>query len=218
MSSSLRNGHVNGGANGHATTAPKSIRFSDVPPSIDVPVQDQEDEAVEIGLENLVDDPTDLCDLFENQTVNCSKNVYVNGLACYRPISAGSAPLSRLEKVKAGHSILSDASRLHTLTPIANVPACRCKWTIISNHAPKRGFEQCLDLDITMASLGAASASITEQWQGLLFAVQSAFLLYWASCIIYNIWFHPLSSFPGPWLARSTLVSPRTNGGAYKQR
>ncbi len=67
MASALRNGHANGRAAGTAALVPSSKRFSDVPASIDVPVQDQEDEAVEIDLENLVDDPTDLCDLFENE-------------------------------------------------------------------------------------------------------------------------------------------------------
>ncbi len=46
---------------------PSSKRFSDIPSSIEIPVRDQEDETVEIGLLNLVDDPTDLCDLFENE-------------------------------------------------------------------------------------------------------------------------------------------------------
>lgn len=71
MASTLRNGHhggggTNGGAHGTSFTMPVSKRFMDVPATIDVPTQD-EDEAVEIGLENLVDDPTDLCDLFENE-------------------------------------------------------------------------------------------------------------------------------------------------------
>ncbi|TPX13790.1 uncharacterized protein E0L32_005734 [Thyridium curvatum] len=66
MATALRNGHADGGANGAAHGVPTSKRFSDVPTSIDVPVQDQDDEAVEIDLENL-DDPTDLCDLFENE-------------------------------------------------------------------------------------------------------------------------------------------------------
>lgn len=65
MATVTRNGHVNGDGQ-RSFAAPVSKRFSDIPTSIDVPVQDQEDEAVEIDLENL-DDPTDLCDLFENE-------------------------------------------------------------------------------------------------------------------------------------------------------
>lgn len=68
--SALRNG-ANGGSQSLSQSQsqyahPVSKRFTDVPVAIDVPTQD-EDEAVEIGLENLVDDPTDLCDLFENE-------------------------------------------------------------------------------------------------------------------------------------------------------
>ncbi|KAI0115115.1 TPR-like protein [Daldinia grandis] len=66
--SSTRNGHANGGTNGDMVPTPISKRFSDIPSAIDIPVQgDQEDEAVEIDLEDLVDDPTELCTLFENE-------------------------------------------------------------------------------------------------------------------------------------------------------
>jgi len=62
--SSSQNGRARGAANGH----PTSKRFSNIPSAIDVPVQgDQEDEAVEIDLEALMDDPTELCTLFENE-------------------------------------------------------------------------------------------------------------------------------------------------------
>ncbi|KAK0622896.1 hypothetical protein B0T14DRAFT_426322 [Immersiella caudata] len=55
---------TNGGA---LSQAPKSKRFSDIPSTIDIPVQDQDDEAVEIDLEVLADDPTELCTLFEQE-------------------------------------------------------------------------------------------------------------------------------------------------------
>lgn len=64
MASAPYNGDANG-VNGASTTAYKSKRFSEVPSVLDIPVQDQEDEAVEIDLTNLMDDPSDLCDLFE---------------------------------------------------------------------------------------------------------------------------------------------------------
>lgn len=63
----IRSGAANG-LNGEASAMPKSTRFTDIPSAIDIPVQgDQEDEAVEIDLEILVDDPTELCTLFENE-------------------------------------------------------------------------------------------------------------------------------------------------------
>ncbi|KAH8737729.1 RNA polymerase II-associated protein [Ilyonectria robusta] len=62
-----QNGAANG-INGDAAAGPVSTRFTDIPSAIDIPVQgDQEDEAVEIDLEDLVDDPTELCTLFENE-------------------------------------------------------------------------------------------------------------------------------------------------------
>lgn len=66
--SATRNGTANSATTGDMIPAPISKRFSDIPSAIDIPVQgDQEDEAVEIDLEDLVDDPTELCTLFENE-------------------------------------------------------------------------------------------------------------------------------------------------------
>ncbi|KAI0110492.1 hypothetical protein GGR51DRAFT_511405 [Nemania sp. FL0031] len=63
-----RNGHLNGAANGTAPTHAVSKRFSDIPGTIEVPVQEDDDFInVEIDLNNLVDDPTELCDMFENE-------------------------------------------------------------------------------------------------------------------------------------------------------
>ncbi|KAI9818413.1 MAG: hypothetical protein M1827_000472 [Pycnora praestabilis] len=59
--------------NGHASTfSPEPImanrRFSDIPSAIDVPVQGMDaEEAVEVNLEELFDDPTELCTLLENE-------------------------------------------------------------------------------------------------------------------------------------------------------
>ncbi|KAL2137341.1 hypothetical protein VTI74DRAFT_3281 [Chaetomium olivicolor] len=62
MASTLLSSQANGtDANGLS----KSKRFSDIPSTIDLPVQD--DEAVEIDLEVLPDDPTELCTVFENE-------------------------------------------------------------------------------------------------------------------------------------------------------
>ncbi|OAA43101.1 Tetratricopeptide-like helical [Metarhizium rileyi] len=64
----IANGTTNGVTNGHRPAGPVSTRFSGIPSAIDIPVQgDQEDEAVEIDLEDLLDDPTELCTLFENE-------------------------------------------------------------------------------------------------------------------------------------------------------
>ncbi|CAI4219216.1 unnamed protein product [Parascedosporium putredinis] len=57
---------TNGATNG-AAAGPFSTRFSDIPSTIDIPVGDQLDEAVEVNLDDLIDDPTELCTLLENE-------------------------------------------------------------------------------------------------------------------------------------------------------
>ncbi|KAK0124424.1 hypothetical protein ONS95_015054 [Cadophora gregata] len=68
----VENGVSNGGANGHTPISPghrvMSKRFSDIPSAIDIPVQgEDDDQAVEVDLEVLLDDPTELCTLLENE-------------------------------------------------------------------------------------------------------------------------------------------------------
>ncbi|KAG0652082.1 Tetratricopeptide repeat 1 [Hyphodiscus hymeniophilus] len=64
---------VNGGTNGYGTLHSPgarviSKRFSDIPSAIDIPVQgEDDDQAVEVDLEDLLDDPTELCTLLENE-------------------------------------------------------------------------------------------------------------------------------------------------------
>ncbi|KAK4149517.1 hypothetical protein C8A00DRAFT_37888 [Chaetomidium leptoderma] len=71
MASTLLSSQANGsdgpanGANGLADGVPKSKRFSDIPSTIDIPMQD--DVEVEIDLQVLPDDPTELCSVFENE-------------------------------------------------------------------------------------------------------------------------------------------------------
>ncbi|RDW84476.1 tetratricopeptide-1 [Coleophoma cylindrospora] len=70
---SVQNGHANGATNGlNGPVSPGermvSKRFSDIPSAIDIPVQgEDDDQAVEIDLEDLLDDPTELCTLLENE-------------------------------------------------------------------------------------------------------------------------------------------------------
>jgi len=58
---------TNGITNGAGGVELASARFSDIPSTIDIPVGDQLDEAVEINLDVLIDDPTELCTLLENE-------------------------------------------------------------------------------------------------------------------------------------------------------
>jgi RNA polymerase-associated protein CTR9 len=70
---------TNGLANGHASDGVSHTvtkRFTDIPDSIEIPVAGAEaDEAVEVDLLELFDDPTELCTLLENE--NAAKNLWM---------------------------------------------------------------------------------------------------------------------------------------------
>lgn len=62
---SLLNGHANG-INGASKDVPRG-RFAEIPPSLELPIYGEEEEAVELNLEDLSDDPTELCTLLEGE-------------------------------------------------------------------------------------------------------------------------------------------------------
>lgn len=73
----MENGTTNGVSNGHHSPQPAlgPQRFSDIPRAIDIPVSGGDsEEAVEVDLEELLDDPTELCTLLENE--NVAKNYW----------------------------------------------------------------------------------------------------------------------------------------------
>lgn len=79
-----QNGYTNG-ANGH-TLSPEPqarfARFSGIPPAMDIPVSSGDiEEAVEVDLEDLMDDPTELCTLLENE--NVAKNYWMTIALAY---------------------------------------------------------------------------------------------------------------------------------------
>ncbi len=74
MAAALQNGLANG-VNGHVdhNNPINSKRFAEIPPAIDIPVSIGDvEEAVEVNLEELLDDPTELCTLLENENVSKS--------------------------------------------------------------------------------------------------------------------------------------------------
>ncbi len=70
------NGYANGNRQLPSEPASESVRFSDIPSALDIQVSGAyEGEAVEISLEELLDDPTELCTLLENE--NAEKRVWM---------------------------------------------------------------------------------------------------------------------------------------------
>ncbi|MCJ1435811.1 hypothetical protein MMC27_005186 [Xylographa pallens] len=74
---SLTNGHTNGHAQFFTHDGQTgNIRFADIPSAIDIPVPGADiEEAVEVNLEDLPDDPTELCTLLENEAA--AKNFWL---------------------------------------------------------------------------------------------------------------------------------------------
>ena len=78
---------TNGQVNGHPfsdsdSKASDAKRFSDIPIAIEVPVGGEDvEEAVEVNLEELLDDPTELCELLEYE--NASKNLWMTIALAY---------------------------------------------------------------------------------------------------------------------------------------
>lgn len=78
----VTNGHVNGDLNGTDGLPSTVKRFSDIPPAIDIPVAGGDiEEAVEVNLEGHLDDPTELCQLLENE--RAAKNLWITIALAY---------------------------------------------------------------------------------------------------------------------------------------
>ncbi|EER27430.1 hypothetical protein D8B26_006505 [Coccidioides posadasii str. Silveira] len=74
---SFQNGYVNGSTvalDNVANAPPANLRFSDIPSAIDIPASSFDTE-VEISLEELPEDPTELCTLLDNE--QATKNFWV---------------------------------------------------------------------------------------------------------------------------------------------
>ncbi|KAG9692532.1 TPR-like protein, partial [Aureobasidium melanogenum] len=64
------NGHAHGLDDHDHDAATALVRFSHIPAALDVPLSSGDaEEAVEVNLEDLMDDPTELCTLLENENV-----------------------------------------------------------------------------------------------------------------------------------------------------
>lgn len=82
MVGATQNGHTNG-VNGHGDSDPAPFaRFAYIPRAMDIPVSSGDvEEAVEVDLEDLMDDPTELCTLLENE--NVAKNYWMTIALAY---------------------------------------------------------------------------------------------------------------------------------------
>lgn len=151
----MRNGHSNGGANGDMVFAPVSKRFSDIPSAIDIPVRgDQEDEAVELELEDLVDDPTELCTLFENE--RAARTYWMTVSLAY----AKQGKIDHaIEMLNRGGNAMQDNNPKEKLSIIT----CLC-WMYLwkSREAPRVAPEGALESKTKDYYLQLATSSLNE--------------------------------------------------------
>src|SRR5437763_12620866 len=100
----ITNGYANGSQPPVVATAATAMRFSDIPSAIDIPVSGLDtEEAVEVNLEELLDDSTELCQLLEDE--RASKNLWITIALAY-------AKQHQLDHaIEILHSCLSSLSR-----------------------------------------------------------------------------------------------------------
>lgn len=119
----LANGHTNGD---HATSHFESaaLRFSDIPSAIDIPVSGLDtEEAVEVNLEDHLEDPSELCQLLENE--KAAKNLWITISLAYAKqhqidyaitiLNNGLTSLAKSGQPKERLSVLACISWLHLL-------------------------------------------------------------------------------------------------------
>jgi RNA polymerase-associated protein CTR9 len=76
MATAVVNGYTNGHTASNGIVGAGNKRYSDIPSAIDIPVSGADvDEAVELNLDELNDDPTELCALLEDE--NAAKNLWM---------------------------------------------------------------------------------------------------------------------------------------------
>ena len=126
--------HANGFTNGgHATAnAPSAapMRFADIPSAIDIPVAGLDtEEAVEVNLEELLDDSSELCQLLENE--KASKNLWITIALAYAKQHQFDHAIEILNRGLVSLSRSAPKEKLGLL-------ACRCWLHLVkSRQAPR---------------------------------------------------------------------------------
>ena len=151
----VHNGHPNGAATNGKVEIPVSTRFSDIPSAIDIPVQgDQEDEAVEIDLENLVDDPSELCTLFENE--RAARSLWMTVALAYVKQKKIDHAIEML--IHAGNA-MQDSNPKEKLS----IVSCLCWLYLLKNReAPRVPSESSSDTKTKDYYLQLATSSLNE--------------------------------------------------------
>jgi RNA polymerase-associated protein CTR9 len=137
----LANGHTNGD---HATSNLEGIalRFSDIPSAIDIPVSGLDtEEAVEVNLEDHLEDPSELCQLLENE--KAAKNLWLTISLAYAKQQQVDYAITILENG------LNSLAKSATSKDKLSVHTCLAWLHLLkSRHAPRVAPESSLISDV----------------------------------------------------------------------
>lgn len=129
--SALRDVRPNGSAMTYTQAAPTAkVRFSDIPSAIDISVHGLDaDDTVEVDLEDLLDDPTELCTLLENE--GAAKSYWLMVALAYAKQRKADHAIEMLNKGLAVAAKAAPKEKLSMLT-------CLC-WLYLwkSREAPR---------------------------------------------------------------------------------
>lgn len=117
----VQNARLNG-INGHGP-ASRFARFSDIPSNIDIPVSEGDaDEVVELDLAELPDDPSELCQLLENESA--AKSFWIRlALAYAKQDKMDTA----IEIINQGLEVQEHENRLELLTALCWMYLWKCR-------------------------------------------------------------------------------------------
>lgn len=122
---------TNGASAQNINGIPTSLRFADIPSAIDIPVSGPDtEEAVEVNLEELLDDTTELCQLLENE--KAPKNLWITIALAYAKQQQVDHAIDILDKGLASLGRSGPKEKLSLL-------GCTC-WLYLlkSRHAPRQ--------------------------------------------------------------------------------
>ena len=143
----------NGSLNGTLGGAKPSLRFSDIPSAIDIPIEEGE---VEVDLTELPEDPTELCQLLEGE--KAARHLWVQVSLAYAKQAQPDHSIDILNKGLASLARSQPKDRLSLLSGIA------CLYLLKSRTAPRVPPEDNKDPNVKLKDqyLKDATATINE--------------------------------------------------------
>ena len=133
----VRHSSINGNVSGAVSDSNNSLRYSDIPSAVDIPLATAEgEEAVEVHLADSLEDPTELCQLLDNE--KAAKNLWITIALAYAKQSQFEHAITILNNGLATHQRGSSKDRLGLLVGIAWLQLLKSRQAprVLSDSAP----------------------------------------------------------------------------------